>query len=311
MRTEAGWLEARVMNMRPCEVATSHDADTSTTVEMMRLGLLRLGEARRENEKGAGWLERIDFKSLRVSLASIGLSAGGALAMTLAIVAGGLFVIWALEDPNRLITSRDEFPIVAPKAPRKHSRIVLENIVAPQVELGHPDPTPPSLPSSRPATRPPRDPLPAADASRDLLPAGESRDLLPADESRDLLVEDALSQDVVSAPRPEALLEPEVARLLALEPEQLTQLHRLAEEHQALDRLNQQESVELAAQPPEGNVAAVALGDAAVDPEIGARALAVLDDRQRNLWLTMLRDAEDATTKTGSHEPSHDSPRVE
>ncbi|MEX2114085.1 MAG: hypothetical protein WD845_12920 [Pirellulales bacterium] len=297
LRTEAGWTETRVMNMQPVAVATSHDADTSTVVMMTRLGLMRLTEARAEEDEGAGLLDRIDFKSLRVALTSLGLSAGGALAMAVGIVLGGLFMIWAFDRPA---LPDQDYPLFAPRFPSTKPPIELPEIIVPQIELGETEHMRQQMPSLRPASKSPRESFSTGDSLRDLLPDVSWRDLLPLDASSDSPSGAVVPPSVVRASRPEALLEDEAVRLLALEPEQLAQLRRLAEEQQAWERQRQQDAS-----------TGGATSDRATDLEIGLRALAVLNDRQRNSWMAMLRNRDAATTKTGSQEPSRDAPQSE
>lgn len=253
----AAWVEVRVMHLRALPSIPSEDSESPPTGGGMQLGLMRLRDVESwETSAGpAAGFTLASLKSLAVALMPLRRSIGSTVCLVVGTALAGGALLWVLDHSfsDEPVIVRD-VPLLPTDPPR-----------LPALKPATPQAATPKRAATRPRPVRPdesRPPAPTRELTEPSVPAQE-QDAAPEKETRSL----------GSGPqvKPDYLLQPEIARLLALSEEQLRKLREILEEYVA--SVNGGEPLDSAAP-------VIPNGDGPDNPFV-RRSLAVLTELQR------------------------------
>lgn len=253
LRTESGWSECKVMNVRLLDDVLL-DEDDPQSASPLRLGLMRVKDIETDQNQRSGLRQLFSRGPQRFAVASLGHPVGGAVVFTLLLIVVAGIVIWSLERPGLVRVTRGEASDEMPKVIEPRKKITVGN-----------DPK-----------APPRRRKQLGQSAGDVI-----KDVA------DLVTEIPVPRHVIQNSLPANLLDPDVVRQLSLSERQVVRLRRLLQEQQAFELLEQP-----AAAVASAVQAGAEMGDRVVHQEtslqLGRKVLEVLDDAQRQQWEAML-----------------------
>jgi hypothetical protein len=264
LKTESGWSECRVMNIRLLDDVLL-DEDDPESGSPLRVGLMRVKDIEDDNQQG-GWREMLRSGPRKIAVAALGNPMGGAMVFTvlLFIVAG--IVIWSLERPGLVRVTRGEGSDEMPEVIEPRTKVIV---------------------GAEDAKAPPRKRKKLGQTAKEAV-----KDV--AEDVADLVKEIRIPRGVIRKSMPSRLLDPDVISRLSLDERQLTQLRGLLDEQEALDLLKDQ-----AEQVADTVKTGVRAGEDAMHEQgaiaLGQRVLEVLDDQQREEWEALLAAEANAT----------------
>ncbi len=270
LKTESGWSECKVMNVRLLDDVLLDEEDPNSG-SPLRIGLLRVKDIESSANQRSGLRQLFSNGPRRVAVASLGHPIGGAALFTLLLFVVAGIIVWTLEQPGLVRVTRGESSDEMPKVIEPRKRVLVGGEAAPKA--------PPSRRKK----------------------LGQAADDV-VKEVADLVKEIRVPQHVIQSSLPVNLLHPDVVERLSLTERQLVQLRRLMQEQHALELLERQARL-----VGDAVKAGVEMGDRALQPEntlqLGRRALEVLDDEQRRQWQALLTSqAAAAESETGTEQ---------